>query len=67
MKEIFENTCAINSYFDVFIPNNMDPYFGMHLTFSGHQFNIYNGEYVALNYYYNIGYIHFKNANGMYL
>ena len=67
MKEILENTCAITSYFDDFIPNNMDPYFEMHLTFSGHSVDAYNGEYIALDHSHNIYYIHFKNNHEMYL
>jgi len=51
VKEILENTCAINSYFDNFVPNNMDPYFGMQLTISGYPaargVDKYNGEYIA--------------------
>ena len=46
-----------------------DPYFGMHLTFSGHPNDLYNGEYEALDYLYNSEkpYTYFKNNNGMYL
>ena len=67
MEEILENTCSINSYFDNFVPNKMNPYFGMHITFSGHTDDAYNGEYIALDYSYHIDFIHFKNSNGMYL
>ena len=41
----------------------------MHLTFSGHPNDLYNGEYEALDYLYNseTPYTYFKNSNGMYL
>jgi len=67
VKKILENTCSINSYFGVFKSNKMDPYYGMQFTFSGHSVDMFNGEYTALDYSYNIDYIHFKNNNGMYL
>ena len=46
-----------------------DPYFGMHLTFSGHPIDSYNGEYEALDYLYDseTPYTNFMNENGMYL
>ena len=49
-----------------------DIYFGMHVTFSGHPDDLYNGEYIAHDYLYMIwGYpspfVHFRNTNGMYL
>ena len=41
----------------------------MHISLSGHPIDTYNGEYEALDYFYDSDtpFTHFSNTNGMYL